>query len=179
MFIPILIVVVQGTSPQIARDVDSANEILSRECDLWVSVERVIVASTPHLYRFISDDNRSDNHRVSAFESELFSIGRSFGTDIVAYYVGESDPGLWGSAAHPPGQRGFWVIARLPFDFIWAHEFVHVVGENGHVPDPTNLLFPFPQITHTPPTLTEAQRDRILEDRAVLSVPDSVFSTGR
>lgn len=175
VILPVVVVAVEGSTPQVERDVAAANRILARECGVWILIERVIYAATPHLYRFEPQDNQSKRHKVSPHEAELFAIGRQHGADVVAYYVGESRRGIWGGAAHPARYRGFWIVAEPPYDFIWLHELVHVVGQNPHVADPHNLLFPFPEITHTPPIMSNLQRERLINDPALLSIPDVVL----
>ena len=178
MILPVVVVTIEGATPEIERDIERANEIWSRECGVWIDMVASIEVDRPHLLILSQQDCTGVNHVVSAEEDELFSLGRAFGADLVSYYIDGDIAGFLGCAAHPPDRRGFWVAAETTYDFVWAHEVTHVVGRNPHVFDDTdNLMWRFAdEVTNLPPDLNEAQCGRILDDPALLSVPSIVLN---
>ena len=179
MMLPVVIVTLQGTSPDIDRDVDAANTIWGNECEVWIDVVSRIVADRPDLLILSQEDCSGAGHVVSDEEDELYSIGRGLGADVVGYYIERSSFGdnVLGCAAHPPDRRGFWVVHDTSFDFVWAHEATHVVGNNGHIIDTDNLMHPFAnEVTNLPPNLREEQCQRIIDDPALLSIESIVLN---
>lgn len=181
MILPVVIVTLQGTSPDIDRDVDAANTIWGNHCEVWIDVVSRIVANRPDLLILAQEDCFAVGHVVSNDEDELYSIGRGFGADVVGYYIERSSFGVnvLGCAAHPPDRRGFWVVHDTSFDFVWAHEATHVVGDNGHVADTDtdNLMLRFAdEVTNLPPDLREEQCQRIIDDPALLSIESIVLN---
>lgn len=178
MILPVVIVTIDGSDPDIERDIRVANEIWSRECEVWVDVLATIVADRPDLLILSQEDCSGVNHVVSDEEDELYSLGRGLGADVVGYYISGTVAGVLGCAAHPPGRRGFWAAGSSEFDFVWIHEATHVVGNNPHVTNDTdNLMFPFVDVvTNLPPDLNQDQCARILNDPALLSIPSIVLN---
>ena len=163
-FVRVALVTIQGATPTLQRDLDNANVIYQGECDDWVYAQASITVNRPNLLVLDQDDCLGSGHSVSAEEDELFDLGRTLGANIVGYYINTSNGGFAGCAAHPPGRRGFWTGAGAsPWTF--AHELTHVVGDNGHVSNSSNLMFtPTAAITSPPPDLTTGQCNRIGKD---------------
>ena len=179
MILPVVIVVIDGSNPNIGSDVAMANIIWGNDCGVFVDVVQTLVVTAPDLLHLSQEDCLGVGHVVSNEEDELYSVGRGLGTDVVAYYIQGSSFGdnVLGCAAHPADRRGFWVVPS-EFDFVWAHEAVHVVGDNPHnIEDTDNLMWPFAsEVTNLPPDLDEQQCRRILEDPALLSIGSIVLS---
>jgi hypothetical protein len=179
VILPVVIVVIEGTNPDIDRDVAAANVIWGSECEIWVDVLDILVVDRPDLLVFSQEDCLATNHVVSQEEDELFAIGRGLGADVVAYYIQRSSFGdnVLGCAAHPSDRRGFWVVHDTTFDFVLAHEATHVVGRNFHVNDTDNLMHPFAsEVTNLPPDLNKVQCRKITEDPALLSIESIVLN---
>jgi len=168
-FVRVALVTLQGITPNLQRDLDTANEIYQRECDAWIYPVDSITVNSTHLQILDQDDCASSGHSVSDEEDQLFDFGRSLGADIVCYYINTSNGGFVGCAAHPPGRRGFWVgNGASPRTF--AHELTHVVGDNSHESDSDNLMStPTSAITNLPADLTNSQCNRIEDDDAMES----------
>lgn len=166
-YVRVALVTIQGANPNLQRDLDNANTVYQNECDAWIYCAGSIIVNQPALQTLSQDDCTMNGHSVSQEEDDLFALGRNMGADIVCYYIIGDTAGFAGCAAHPSGQRGFWVgNGASPWTF--AHEFTHVVGRNTHVGDSNNLMStPTANITNPPPDLTDAQRDRILDDPAI------------
>jgi hypothetical protein len=163
-FVRVALVTIQGATPTLQRDLDTANEIYQRECDAWVYPVDSVTVNSPGFLILNQDDCQGSGHSVSAEEDQLFDIGRNLGADIVAYYITSSNGGFAGCAAHPPGRRGFWAGASAS-PRTWAHELSHVVGDNRHVSNSDNLMStPTASITNLPADLTNSQCDDILAD---------------
>lgn len=176
MLIPIVVVRLAGADSDVARDVAAANEIWSTHCGVWFELDANVVVDRPELLILDQTDCLAEGHVVSQEEDELYDLGRGRGTDLVAYYIDGATSGALGCAAHPPDRRGFWLVAST-FDFVFAHEAGHVAGDNPHVSDTDNLMFPFANsITNLPPNLDADQCDRILRDPALLSVENIVLN---
>ncbi|GJL57046.1 MAG: hypothetical protein NPIRA02_41780 [Nitrospirales bacterium] len=173
MILPVAIVTLAGTGPDLRRDLDAANLIWGNDCEVWIEIVDTIVVNRPELLVLSQEDCRGVGHVVSDEEDELFAIGRDLGSDVVGYYIqsSSSSDSLLGCAAHPPGRRGFWVRHDTTLDFVWAHELGHVVGDNPHIPDSDNLMHSgsLPS-TNLPLDLNEEQCRRIVNDPALLSV---------
>ena len=179
MVLPVVIVVLDGTSPDIDRDIETANVIWGNECEVWVDVLETLIVNRPDLLVFSQDDCKATNHSVSNEEDELFSFGRGLGADVVAYYIQSSSFGdnVLGCAAHPADRRGFWVVHDTTFNFVWAHEATHVVGRNFHVIDADNLMHPYAsEVTNPPPDLNDQQCRAIVDDPALLSIESIVLN---
>jgi hypothetical protein len=180
VIIPVVVVTLSGTNPQVERDLDAANEIYGRELGVFFEIAARIEVNAPDLNTLSQEDCNGVGHVVSDEEDQLFSLGRNLGADLVAYYIAGSSFGssVLGCAAHPVDRRGFWVLASSTLDFIFAHEAGHVIGNNNHVTDDTtNLMFPFANaITDLPPDLNLDQVRRILDDPALLSVESIVLN---
>ena len=178
MILPIVIVTINGASPSILRDIDAANEIYSRETGIFIMLESSIVVNRPNLLVLTQTDCASSGHIVSNEEDDLFDLGRNSGADIVGYYIQSDVSGYLGCAAHPPNRRGFWVAdTAISYDFVLAHELTHVVGDNAHVSDTDNLMYPFANIvTNLPADLNESQKVSILNDSALLNIPSIVLN---
>jgi hypothetical protein len=179
MILPVVVVVIDGSNPDIGADIAMANVIWNAHCGVFVDVVQTLVVSAPALQVLTQEDCLAVGHVVSDEEDDLYSIGRGLGTDVVAYYIHGSTFGdnVLGCAAHPPDRRGFWVVPSQ-FDFVWAHEAVHVVGNNPHdVQDRDNLMWPFAsEVTNLPADLSETQCQRILSDPALLSIESIVLN---
>ena len=129
-FVKVALVTIQGASPQIQRDLDSANAVWQGNCGVWVYPTNSITENVPGLLSLDQDDCNGSGHSVSAEEDQLFDLGRNLGANIVAYYI-QAGSGA-GCAAHPSGRRGFWADnGASPWTFI--HELTHVVGDNSHI----------------------------------------------
>ncbi|MEE8155234.1 MAG: hypothetical protein V3T53_09815 [Phycisphaerales bacterium] len=181
MILPVVIVTLDGTSPDIDRDVSAANVIWGNDCEVWIDVLERVVANRPDLLILSQADCLATGHIVSDEEDELYSIGRGLGADVVAYYIESSSFGsnVLGCAAHPPDRRGFWTVDDSSFDFVWAHEATHVVGNNGHVAntDTDNLMLAFASgVTNLPPDLNDEQCLKIIDDKALLSIESIVLN---
>jgi hypothetical protein len=179
MILPVVVVTLVGTSPDVARDVQTANAVWGAECEVWIDVVGRVTASRPDLLVLSQEDCLATDHVVSDDEDQLYSIGRGLGADVVAYYIDRSSFGdnVLGCAAHPPERRGFWTVDTTSFDFVWAHEVTHVVGRNPHVVDTNNLMYPFAdEVTNLPPDLNGDQCQRIIDDRAMLSIESIVLN---
>jgi hypothetical protein len=178
MVVPIVLVTIQGASPDIPRDIEKANEMWGGACELWVDVIATIEVDRPDLLAFDQDDCFGGSaHSVSAEEDELFSIGRGLGPDVVCYYVKSGMAGARGCAAHPPDRPGFWVSDSAT-DWTFIHELTHVVGSNPHVADSDNLMYGggTGSITNLPPDLDQGQCENILQDPAQLSIESIVLN---
>ncbi len=163
-FVKVALVTIQGATPTLQRDLDTANEIYQRECDAWIYPVDSITVNSPGLLVLNQDDCNGSGHSVSDEEDQLFDFGRNLGADIVGYYINSSNGGFAGCAAHPPNRRGFWVGASAS-PRTWAHELTHVVGDNSHVNNSNNLMFtPTANITNLPADLSNSQCDDILAD---------------
>jgi hypothetical protein len=180
MIVPVVVVALQGTSPDIERDLAMANTIWGSEVGVWFEIDHVLEPDRPDLLFLSQEDCKRFGHVVSAEEDELFDIGRGLDAELVGYYIDASSFGdnVLGCAAHPPGRRGFWVIHDTTFDFVWAHEATHVIGQNPHVTDDTdNLMYPFVDVvTNLPADLNDDQRATILNDPALLSIESIVLN---
>ena len=179
MILPLVIVTIDGSNPDIDGDIDAANQVLGDECEVFVDVIDRITVDRPNLLTLSQDDCLAVGHVVSSEEDELYLLGRGLGTEVVGYYIGSSaiSSGILGCAAHPPGRRGFWVKASTSDPFVLAHEAVHVVGDNPHVfGDTDNLMTPFSPGTNPPPDLDQNQCERILNDPALLSIESIVLN---
>ena len=165
MILPVVLVTLAGTNPDVARDLQTANAVWGAECEVWVDVVGQVTANRPDLLFLSQEDCKVTNHVVSEEEDQLYAIGRGLGADVVAYYIQRSSSGdsVLGCAAHPPERRGFWMVDATSFDFVWAHEVTHVVGRNPHVDDANNLMHRFAdEITNLPPDLNDDQCQRII-----------------
>lgn len=179
MFLPIVIVEIVGSNPDVSGDVDAANVVWGDECEVFVDVLERLTVDRPNLLTLTQDDCNAIGHVVSDEEDELYSLGRDLGADVVGYYIRRSatSSGILGCAAHPPGRRGFWVKGATPDQFVLAHEAAHVVGNNSHVSGITdNLMTPFSPGTNPPPDLNANQCQRIVDDPALLSVESIVLN---
>lgn len=168
-----------GQNGNLQRDLDNANLIYQNECNAWVYPVGSRVINTNVLGGNVlldQNDCSASGHSVSAEEDALFDLGRDMGADIVCYYINGDVAGFAGCAAHPPGRRGYWVGAGSQWTF--AHELTHVVGDNPHpwddsqVPDgdSNNLMWtPTGTITNPPPDLRNVQCNRINDDPDVES----------
>ena len=176
MILPLALVTIRGAQTDPVRDIDNANEIWSRECGVFVQVDATVEVDRPDLLVLSQTDCLLVGHVVSTEEDALFDIGRNLGVDVVGYYIQSDVAGFRGCAAHPPGQRGFWV-ADSATPWTLAHEATHVVGGNRHVTDSNNLMFtPTSGITNLPPDLAADQCTRVLADPALLCIPSIVLN---
>ncbi len=169
-FVRVALVTIQGASPTLQRDLDNTEIVYRNDCNVWAYCTASITVNRPNLQVLDQDDCSSSGHSVSDEEDELFDLGRNLGADIVGYYIISDSGGFFGCAAHPPGRRGFWVgDAHSPWTF--PHELGHVVGDNPHFDDNTNLMFGggTNNIINLPPDLTTSQCDRINDDPDVES----------
>jgi hypothetical protein len=163
--VKVALVTIQGATPTLQRDLDTANEIYQRECDAWIYPVDSITVTRNNLLVLDQDDCSGSGHSVSDEEDELFDIGRNLGADVVGYYINTSNGGFAGCAAHPSGRRGFWSGSGAS-PRTWAHELTHVVGDNSHVSSSNNLMFtPTANITNLPANLSNSQCDDILDDQ--------------
>jgi hypothetical protein len=163
-----------GQDGNLQRDLDNANRVYQNECDLWLYpvgsrvVETNLLGSNVLLNQ---DDCLTSGHSVSDEEDDLFDLGRDMGADIVCYYINGSTGGAFGCAAHPDGRRGFWAGNSSPSRTQWtfAHELIHIVGDNGHEDDTDNLMYGSGtnNITNPPPDLTDSQCEDIEADEDV------------
>jgi len=166
-FIRVAIVTVNGASPQIQRDLDTATEVLERECGIWVYPTASIVVDRPHLLILNQHDCNHPftviflgdvSHNVSAEEDELFDIGRNLGAKIVAYYIGGSNLAKVACAAHPVGRPGFWVMNDGNGEWTFVHELCHLAKLRDEDSNKKNLMFtPTPDIEDPPPDLSSEQ----------------------
>lgn len=173
MLLPIVIVEIEGSNPDVDRDIDAVNVVWGSECEVFVDVLEHLTVDRPDLLTVTQQDCSAVGHVVSDEEDELYSLGRGRGADVVGYYIRRSaaSSGILGCAAHPPGRRGFWVKGGTSDQFVLAHEAVHVVGDNPHVFGNTdNLMTRFSPGTNPPPDLNAGQCQRIVEDPALLSI---------
>lgn len=171
-FIRIAIVTVRpigsasGPDANLQRDLDSANLVFQRECNVWFYCVGSVVEVTDILGAngiLNQDDCRMGGflifggHSVSDEEDALFDLGRDLGARIVCYYIaGSTDSSLAGCAAHPDGRRGFWVKFGAS-RWVFAHEFGHNLGFD-HSGDKDNLMWDTPgAITNPPPDLSGGQ----------------------
>lgn len=156
-----------GQNGNLQRDLDNANTVYGNECDAWVYPVGSRVVNTDLLGDNVlldQDDCSGSGHSVSDEEDELYDLGRDMGADVVCYYIAGDVAGFAGCAAHPSGRRGFWVgNGASPWTF--AHELTHVIGDNSHSSNNTNLMFtPTANIQNLPPDLTDDQCERIEDD---------------
>jgi hypothetical protein len=168
-FVRLAIVTIQGATPSLQLDLDSANLVYLNECDHWVYCQNSITANQPNLL-FLNQNDCFGGifHRVSDEEDQLFDLGRGLGADIVAYYINGDGGGNGGCAAHPDGRRGFWV-GTTTSSFAFAHELTHILLGGGHVRDSNNLMFATTAFTNLPPDLTSRQCNQIGNDRDIES----------
>lgn len=179
MFLPIIIVEIDGSNPDVDRDIDAANVVWGGECEIFVDVVEHLTIDRPNLLTLTQEDCLAAGHVVSDEEDELYSLGRGRGVDVVGYYIRRSatSNAILGCAAHPSGRRGFWVRGDVTDQFVLAHEAAHVVGGNLHVSGNTdNLMTPFSPGTNPPPDLDADQCQRIVEDPALLSIESIVLN---
>jgi hypothetical protein len=173
-FVTVALVTIQGATPNLQQDLDSANDLYQQECDAWIYCVDSITVNQPALLFITQTDCDGDGHVVSAEEAALFNLGRNLGANIVGYYINASSGGFLGCAAHPPGRRGFWVgslVGTANAEWVLAHELTHVVGNNRHVPNNDvpmgnreNLMWPNNGWTFVPPDLVGNQCQRITND---------------
>lgn len=176
MLIPVVVVTLQGANSDVVRDISAANQIWGTDCGVWFQLDAELTVDREELRVLDQADCRAVGHVVSEEEDQLYDIGRGLGADLVAYYISGATSGALGCAAHPQDRRGFWLVAS-GFDFVFAHEAGHVVGDNRHVSDTDNLMFPYADsITNLPPDLDASQCDRILRDPALLSVESVILN---
>jgi hypothetical protein len=116
VILPVVIVVIEGSDPDIDRDIQVANEIWSTECEVFVDVLATLLVDRPNLLVLSQEDCSGVNHVVSDEEDELYSLGRGLGADVVGYYISGTVAGVLGCAAHPPDRRGFWAAGGSDFD---------------------------------------------------------------
>lgn len=176
MILPIVIISIEGSSPNVVSDIDRANVVWGNEIGVFVDVIANLEIDRPDLVVLTQNDCSGIGHVVSDEEDELFDLGRGLGTDLVGYYIREGIGGARGCAAHPPGRRGFWV-GDTATEWTFIHEATHVVGRNFHVGDTDNLMFGSTAgITNLPPDLDENQKTKILNDPALLSISSIVLN---
>jgi len=163
-----------GQDGNLQRDLDNANRIYRNECGLWLYPVGSRVVNTDFLGSNVlldQDDCNGNGHGVSDEEDDLFDLGRDMGADIVCYYINGSTGGAFGCAAHPDGRRGFWAANSSPSRTRWtfAHELIHIVGDNDHLDDTDNLMYGSGtnSITNPPPDLTDSQCGDIEADEDV------------
>lgn len=166
-FVRVALVIIQGATPSVQRDLDNANLVYQGECGSWVYCVDLITVTQNNLLVLDQDDCLGSGHSVSDEEDDLFDIGRSLGADVVGYYINSSNGGFCGCAAHPAGRRGFWVgSCASPWTF--AHELGHVVGDLSHGSasgSSDNLMFtPTASITNPPPDLVNSQCNDVTND---------------
>ena len=156
----------------IQRDINACNEVWGGEAGIFIIVDANLIIDRPNLLILTQTDCLANGHIVSAEEDELFDLGRGLGPDVVGYYIQSDVAGFLGCAAHPVGRRGFWVAdSASAFDYTFAHELGHVVGDNAHIINTDNLMHPFAnQMTNPPPDLNGSQIERILRDPAIFDV---------
>ena len=171
-------------------DLDAANEVWQRDCGAWIyCVGSVVVVTNLLGTNGVLNQNACPlgvQANPSTEENQLFNLGRNLGADVVGYYInGSTNPTLIGCAAHPAGQRGFWVGFQATKTTetvnVLAHELTHVIGDNPHpandpdVPDteqdnlmwPTLTGGPTVAITNLPPDLRAVQCQRVLGDNSI------------
>jgi hypothetical protein len=138
------LVTINGASPIVQGFLDAANNIYQRDVGCWIYCVGSVTVDRPDLLA-PDQDNCSwpPNHTVSHDEDELFNLGRNLGASIIGYFIQIGPGGFIGCAAHPQDRRGFWVSDGATYDAnVLAHELTHDVGQNHHVPDNTNLMYP-------------------------------------
>lgn len=172
MIIPIITVTIAGANPRIQRDINACNEVWVGEAGVFIINDANLVVNRPNLLILTQTDCRGSGHVVSAEEDELFDLGRGLGAEVVGYYIQSDVAGFLGCAAHPFGRRGFWVAdSARAFDYTFAHELGHVVGDISHIIDTDNLMHPFAnEMTNPPPDFNSTQVDQILRDPALLDI---------
>lgn len=175
----VAIVVIDGASPDIDRDLAAADLVYPSECGVWIDVVARIVVDRPDL-RFIDDGLCSGGQgEMTVDEDELYDLGRDLGADIVAYYITRSTPRFSGCAEHPLDRPGFWVSDDAT-EWTFVHELTHILADMEHDDDTDNLMFEKTAgITNLPPDLTDKQcrrirdhpfmRDCILQESGLLS----------
>lgn len=168
-FVRVAVVTVQGATPSIQLDLDSANLVYQSECNHWVYCQNSITVNQPNLL-ILDQDNCVDGPFVivSAEVRQLFDLGRGLGADIVGYYIIGSTGGFTGCAQQPAGRRGFWV-GNTTSPFAFAHELTHVLLGGGHESNSNNLMFANTGFTNPPPDLTNDQCRQIGNDRDIES----------
>lgn len=164
-----------GQNGNLQRDLDNANIIYQGQCNAWIYPTGSRVVNTNLLGANVlldQNDCNASGHSVSTEEDNLFDLGRDMGADVVCYYINGDVGGFAGCAAHPPGRRGFWV-GNGASQWTFAHELTHVVGDNPHpwddsqIPDndSNNLMWtPTSTIQNPPPDLRNVQCNRIAAD---------------
>lgn len=168
-FVRVAIVTIQGATPGLQLDLDSANTVYLNECNHWVYCQNSITVNQPNLL-FLNQNDCIGGlfHNVSDEEDQLFDLGRGLGADIVAYYINADSGGNAGCAAHPDGRRGFWVGVTTS-SFAFAHELTHILLGGGHESNSNNLMFANTAFTNPPPNLTDRQCNQIGNDRDIES----------
>lgn len=182
-----LVVILSGTvmaasANDLQQQVDCANEVYQADCGVWIYCEYRLDINRPGLIQIQQNDCQINGHNPSGDEAALFALGRNMGADIVCYFIdGSQSAGTFGCAAHPAGDRGFWVgnanwATTADKEYIFAHELGHVVGDNRHTiddlkianNDTDNLMYRFVNgYTNLPPDLENVQCKRIHNDPAI------------
>jgi hypothetical protein len=157
--VPVFCKTIQGSTPNIARDMNTANQIFNpHDIDFFQ-----LGQDTNNVPALLDLDQPTcfSGQTPTAEENNLYNLERDHApADIIAYYVRSTNIGVRGCAAHPSGQPGS-VVTDVATQYTMAHEIGHVLGL-GHVTDRSNLMHPNTgQINVHPPNLTNTQLNTI------------------
>lgn len=158
--IPIYFKTIQGATPNIARDLNVANQVFNpHDIEFFNLGEDINVAPA---FLDLDQPTCNMNQNPTNEVDQLYNLERDHAaSDIVVYYVRSTNMGVRGCAAHPNGRPGS-VVTDVETQYTMAHEIGHVLGLN-HVTDTTNLMHGggTGNITQHPPNLTNAQINTI------------------
>lgn len=158
--VPIFFKTIQGATPNIARDLQVADQIFNPHgiefFQLGQDINDVLALldlDQPTCFR---------GQTPTAEEDQLYNLERDHAqSDIVVYYVRSTNLGVRGCAAHPANRPGS-VVTDAETQYTMAHEIGHVLGL-AHVNNRSNLMHGggTAQINVHPPNLTNAQINTI------------------
>lgn len=154
-----------GQYAHLQRDLDNANTVFQNECGTWVYPvgSRVVTTDLLGKERMLDQNDCRWTHYPSREEEQLFDLGRDMGANLVCYCIGGSVLGGEGCASHPRGQPGFWIDPD-PGEWTFAHELGHLLGDNTHVRNKSNLMYAGKSVQNPPPNLNSNQCNQVRKD---------------
>jgi hypothetical protein len=159
--VPIFFKTIQGAAPNIARDIQVANQVYNPHGIEFFEIGRD-TNDAPALLD-LDQPTCFGGQTPTAEEDHLYNLERDHArSDIIVYYVRSTNMGVRGCAAHPADRPGS-VVTDSETQYTMAHEIGHVLGL-AHVNDTTNLMHGggTANITQHPPNLSNNQVNTIL-----------------
>ena len=156
-FVRVAFVTIKGVGQYefLQIDLDAATRCYEHSCTLWVYGQASITVDRPDLYELTEDEL-----------SELYSVGRDLGADIVCYYIQTPSGPFQGYAEEVDGKLGIQ-LKHGGHEYVFAHELAHLLTRAGHRERPGNLMRDSADYTGDILTLTEEQCQKMLDHPAV------------